>query len=458
MAAQKKFPRPKKRKRDPKLPEPLAQVNLNAAGIDIGSRSHFVAVPSDRDPHSVREFGSFTTDLQCLADWLEDCEIDTVVMESTGVYWIPLMEILDERGFETLLVDPRQLKQVPGRKTDVCDAQWLQKLHTFGLLRGAFRPNDEICVLRSFLRQRTRAVEDCSRYTQHMQKAMTQMNLKLRNVVSDVTGVTGMRILRAIIDGEQDPDELAALRDHRCRKSKETIAKALQGNWREEHLFELTQAVEAYDFVRQQILACDSRIEKVLDGFESKTEEKAPAHKKTRVQGNAPRFDLRQHLYRVSSVDLTRVEGVDAYAGVQLIGEVGLDMTRWPSGKHFSSWLGVCPGNKITGGKRLSGRTKRCSNRAATILRLCANSLHRSKSALGAYFRRQKARHGTPVAITATAHKLARIIYAMLSKGEEYVDIGQEAFEEQYRQRAMVNLQRNARRLGFDLVEQEAAV
>jgi len=439
------------------LPESLSQVNLNAAGIDLGSRSHFAAVPGDRDLEPVREFGSFTADLHRLADWLEHCGIETVVMESTGVYWITLMEILEERGLETLLVDPRQLKQAPGRKTDACDAQWLQTLHTFGLLRGAFRPAQEICVLRSYMRQRARLVKDASRCTQHMQKAMTEMNLKLRNVVTDVTGMTGMRIIRSILQGERDPDKLAALRDRRCKKSVETIAKALQGNWREEHLFALSQAVETYDFCQRQILACDKRIEQTLGEFDSETQEKAPAHKKTRAQGNAPRFDVRQHLYRITGIDLTRINGIDAYSGILLISEIGLDMTRWPSDKHFSSWLGVCPGNRITGGKRLSGKTKPCSNRAAAVLRLCANGLHRSDSALGAYFRRKKAHLGTPAAVTATAHKLARIIYALLSKGEEYVDIGQEAFEEQYRQRALANLQRNARRLGFDLVKQEAA-
>ena len=437
----------------------LAQINLHAAGIDLGSRSHFVAVPADRDPHPVREFGAFTADLYRMADWLKQCRIDTVVMESTGVYWTTLMEVLEERGFIVLLVNPHQLKHCPGRKTDVCDAQWLQTLHTFGLLTGAFRPDDQVCVLRSYQRQRSRWIRDAARYVLHMQKALTQMNLHLKNVLNDVTGVSGMRIIQAILEGERDPYVLASLRDGRCRKSVEEIAQALHGHWREEHLFELRMAKEGYDFCQCQVRACDERLEKQLEQFDTRTEDPIPPPKRrqsARAQGNAPAFDVRGHLYRITGVDLTRIDGVDAYSMLQFLSEVGVDLNPWPSDKHFSSWLGLCPGNNVTGGKSRSGRTKPCANRAAAVLRLCASSLHRSASALGAYFRRQKARLGTAGAVTATAHKLARIIYAMLTQGTEYVDIGQDAYERQFRERALINLRRTAQRLGFDLVDREA--
>lgn len=442
------------------LPESLHQVNLDAAGIDVGAESHFVAVPKDRDTEPVREFAAFTCDLHRLADWLEHCGIQTVAMESTGVYWIPLMELLEERGFEVELVDPRRLKQVPGRKTDVLDCQWIQQLHTFGLLASAFRPVDEVCVLRTYMRQRSMLIKDAARHIQHMQKALTQMNIKLQHVVSDITGATGMGILRAILDGERDPQKLASLRDYRCKHSVETIAKALEGHWREEHLFELRQAIALYDFYQQQIAQCDERLEPCLQRFEDRTDgQQVPKKKGKRNKGHAPAFDIRQYLYQMTGVDLTDIDGIEAYSALQLISEIGLDMSRWSTVKHFSSWLGVCPGNKISGGKRLSGRSKQNACRAAAILRLCASSLARSQSALGAFYRRKRAQLGAPKAITATAHKLARIIYSMLRDGTEYVDPGVEYYEERYRQRALSNLHRSAKRFGFKLVAvDEAAV
>jgi transposase len=442
------------------LPPELQHVNLNAAGIDVGAEAHFAAVPPGRDPQGqdVREFSAFTADLYALADWLAACGVETVAMESTGVYWIPLFEVLEERGFEVKLVNPRHVQNVPGRKTDVLDCQWLQQLHTYGLLQAAFRPDDQICVLRSYLRQREMLVRYASHHIQHMQKALEQMNLKLHHVVSDITGVTGMRILRAILDGERRPDKLARLRDHRCKNDEATIALALQGHWREEHLFALRQAVELFDFYRQQIAACDLQIETYLHRFEDRSSGRSlrkPSRRRNRPK-NQPAFDVRSHLFRVTGVDLTAIEGIDAPTALKLIGEIGLDMSRWPSEKHFASWLTLSPGSKISGGKRLSGRTKPYPNRAAAALRLAAYGLQNSHSALGAFLRRKKAHLGAPKAITATAHKLARLVYAMLKHGTQYVEIGQEEYERRYRERALRNLRRKARALGYDLLEGQA--
>jgi transposase len=441
------------------LPPQLEHVNLDAAGIDIGAEAHFVAVPPGRDPQGqdVRHFGAFTADLYVLADWLAACGVETVAMESTGVYWIPLFEVLEERGVEVKLVNPRHVKNVPGRKTDVLDCQWLQQLHTYGLLQAAFRPDDQICVLRSYLRQREMLVRYASHHIQHMQKALELMNLKLHHVVSDITGVTGMRILRAILEGERHPDKLAGLRDHRCKNDEATIALALEGHWRPEHLFALRQAVELFDFYRQQIAACDAQIENYLHTFQDRSGSQ-PLPKSTRRrnrQKNQPAFDVRSHLFRLSGVDLTAIEGIDAQTALKLIGEIGLDMSRWPTEKHFASWLALCPGSKISGGKRLSGRTKPYPNRAAAALRLAAHGLHNSHSALGAFLRRKKAHLGAPKAITATAHKLARLVYAMLKNGTQYVEMGEDEYERRYRERVIHNLKRKARAMGYDLFQRD---
>ena len=434
-------------------PAGLSLLNPNAAGIDVGATSHYVAVPADRAEQSVREFEAFTTDLYRLADWLAECGVETVVMESTGVYWIPLFGVLEERGFTVMLVDPRRIKNVPGRKTDVLDCQWLQQLHTYGLLSGAFRPEAEIRRLRSYLRQRAMLVQYASHHIQHMQKALTQMNVKLQHVISDITGKTGMDIMQAIVDGERDPRRLARLRDHRIRADEATIAKSLRGHWREEHIFELTQALELYQVYQGKIAECDREIEAQLERFEDRSDGEPPAaNGKKRNQKNAPRFDAQSHLYRMTGVDLTRIDGVDAHTALKVISEIGTDMTRWQSAKHFASWLGLSPHNRITGGKVISSRTKPSANRAAAALRLAANALHRSDSALGAFLRRKKAQLGAPKAITATAHKLARTIYSMLRYGQEYVDAGAEYYESQYRQRALRAAKRRAAQLGYDLV------
>ena len=434
-------------------PEGLSQLNLNAAGIDVGATSHYVAVPADRSEQPVQEFEAFTADLYRLADWLGECGVETVVMESTGVYWIPLFGVLEERGFQVMLVDPRRIKNVPGRKTDVLDCQWLQQLHTYGLLSGAFRPDGDIRRLRSYLRQRAMLVEYASYHVQHMQKALTQMNVKLQHVIRDITGKTGMDIMEAIVRGERNPRMLARLRDRRIKADEKTIARSLRGHWREEHIFELTQALELYRFYHDKIAECDREIEAQLERFEDRSDGEFPApNGKKRNQKNAPSFDVQGHLYRMTGVDLTRIDGVDGYTALKVISEVGTDMTKWPSAKHFASWLGLSPHNRITGGRVISSKTKPSANRAAAALRLAANALHRSDSALGAFLRRKKAHLGAPKAITATAHKLARLIYSMLRYGQEYVDAGAEYYETQYQQRALRVAKLRAAQLGYQLV------
>jgi len=448
-----------RRVRPARLPPELRHVHLNAAGIDVGAGGHYVAIPPGRDPEGrdVREFGAFTADLYTLAEWLRRCGIETIAMESTGVYWIPLFDLLAERGFEVRLVDPRQLKNVPGRKSDVLDCQWIQQLHTFGLLSAAFRPDDQICALRSYLRQRAMLVTYASHHIQHVQKALEQTNVKLTRVVSDVTGVTGMRIIRAILDGQRDPRALAGLRDRRCQHDEATIARSLEGSWRPEHLFALRQAVELLDFYQQQLAACDREIEAYLGRFDAKHGgETLPTRPRTtKPSRTAPTFDVRTHLYRLTGVDLTRIDGIDAHTALKVVAETGLDMSRWPTEKHFASWLSLAPGTKVSGGKKLSGRTTPSANRAAAALRLAARSLYQSKSALGAFFRRLKARLGTPKAITASAHKLARLIYRMLRFGTEYVDQGQDYYEQRYRARVVSTLTRRAAALGYTLVKTE---
>lgn len=440
----------------------LGLVHCDAAGIDIGSREHYVAVPADRDKQPVRCFKSFTADLYALADWLKQCGIKTVAMESTGVYWISLYDILVERGFEVLLVNARHVKNVSGRKTDVQDCQWLQQLHSYGLLSGAFRPEDMICKLRAYQRHREMLVEQVAKHILHMQKALTQMNIQLHHVISDITGVTGMKIVRSIIAGEQDPKVLSQYRDGRCHQPLEVIEKSLQGHYRDEHVFALKQAVELYDIYHEKIYACDKEIEGLLNTFEDRVDlatQPIPQEKRLNRRGNpnAPRFDLHTHLFRVTGVNLCALPGLNSYSVLKLISEVGLDMSRWSNAKQFCSWLGLCPRNKVSGGKCLSSRTLASANKAASVFRMVASTLYRSQTALGAFHRRLKSRLGAPQAITATAHKLARLFYTLLKEGKEYMEPGQNYYEIQYRERVVNNLKRRAKQMGFELVAASSA-
>jgi transposase len=433
----------------------LPPLNHHAAGIDVGSAEHWVAVPPGSDPEPVRCFGSFTADLHRLADWLTACGVDTVAMESTGVYWTGLFQVLEARGFCVQLVDARRTKSLPGRKSDLLDCQWLQKLHTFGLLNRCFRPADEVCVLRTYLRQRENLTAAATISIQHMQKALAEMNVQLTNVISDLSGTTGLAIIRAILRGERDPARLAELRDHRIQASREEIAQSLVGTWREELLFVLRQALELYEIYQQKIAACDAQVEAHLKSFPAKGAEDTelpPLKPNRKPRKSAPRFDLRQHLYRVSGVDLTGIDGINVLTAQTLISEIGLDMSAWPTEKHFASWLGLCPDHRISGGKVLKRGTRQVLSRAATAFRLAASTLRNSKSALGANFRRLRARLGAPKAITAMAHKLARLVYRMLKYGKEYVDKGMEHYEARYREQQVKWLTKQAQALHLHLV------
>lgn len=432
----------------------LSTLNANAAGIDIGATFHVVAVPPGGDEEAVRSFRSFTGDLHALADWLKSVGITTVAMESTGVYWIPVYEILESRGLEVLLVNARNVKNVPGRKTDVNDAQWLQQLHEHGLLRGSFRPRDQVVRLRAFMRHRERLIEYAASHIQHMQKALMQMNVQLHHVVSDITGVTGMKIIRAIVAGDRDPKLLAEHRDVRCKASAETIEQALTGNYRSEHVFALRQAVELYEFHHKKVAECDVEIEAVLRTLnETRSTPEAPMPVVRHASGrNEPDFDVRSALYTLLGADLSQIHGFGPYTVLRMIAECGDDMKKWPTAKHFTSWLSLAPGNKISGGRVLSSKTRRSSNRAAALLRIAAVNIGRTQTALGAFYRRLAARTGKAKAVTATARKLAVLFYNALRHGLAYVDPGASYYEDRYRQRVVRNLQRRAKQMGFALV------
>jgi transposase len=438
----------------------------DTAGIDIGSKSHFVAVPSDRDCNPVREYSTFTADLHKMVNWLKDCNIKTIIMESTGVFWIPAFELLETHGFDVKLVNARHVKNVSAHKTDVLDCQWLQQLGTFGLIKGAFRPADAILPLRAYLRQRDMLIKTASTHILHMQKALTQMNLQLHNVISDITGLTGMAIIRSIVAGITDPKVLASLRHERCHNSKEVIEASLVGNYRQEHLFSLKQALELYDYYTQKISECDHQIAQQTKKLETgcdpskldllKKNSVTKLKKPRKTKKHEYPFDLTSELIRITGVDLTKIPSIGASTALTIVSEIGLDMSRWRSAKSFASWLGLCPGNKVSGGKKLSGKTKPCANRVAIALRNAANSLYRSECAFGAFLRRMKARLGSPKAITALAHKLAKLIYIMLKYGHEYVEKGVEFYEEMYQKRREASLRKKAREMGYDLTPKVA--
>jgi transposase len=429
----------------------LQLLNEHAAGIDIGAQRHYVAVPPAADAHPVREFAVFTKDLYAIADWLESCGVKSVAMESTGVYWVPLFEVLDERGFQVKLVDARKVKNVSGRKSDVLDCQWLQQLESYGLLQAAYRPTDEIIVLRGYMRQRAMLVKSAASHIQHMQKALQQMNLRLDNVVSDITGQTGMRILKAILRGERDVQKLGALRDRNCKASAEVIAQSLVDNYRQEHLFALKQAVELFEIYQAKISECEVEMEKYLQSLSGKREDEPPP-----VVGSPKRqrmnFNVRDYAWKLLGVDLFRVQGLNSQTVLQIISEVGVDLSGFASEKQFASWLSVSPNRRVSGGKVLSSRTQASRNRAAQAFRQAAVSVARSESELGAYYRRMQARKGPGAAITATAHKLARLYYSLVKNRQEYDEGRVRADAEKQRERMVTNLRKRAKGLGFELV------
>ncbi|MFH2000438.1 MAG: IS110 family transposase [Planctomycetota bacterium] len=452
----------KRSKREYQELEQFKKINLDAAGIDVGASESWVAVPEGRDPNPVRCFPSFTADLRKMAEWLKQCGIQTVAMESTGVYWIPIFQVLESQGIEVKLVNARHVKHVPGRKSDIQDCQWLQQLHMYGLLSGSFRPDESICVLRNYLRQRDGLVQDASREVLHMHKALTQMNVQIHNVISDVTGKTGMAILRAILQGERDPLKLARLKDPRIKSSEEEIAKSLEGDYRAEHLFSLRQALERYDFYHRQMEECDREIEAYLNQFPPRDDKpigplpERKGSRKNRKRGNAPKFEIRPLLHQITGVDLTRIEGINEYSGLMILSEIGTDVSKFPTEKHFTSYLGLSPDHRISGGKVLRRSTRSVVNRVAKILRVAALTLKNSSSYLGAYYRRMRNRIGAPKAITATARKMACIIYRMLKYGEEYVARNQEYYEQKNQERMINYLKKQASKFGLNLTPQSA--
>ena len=429
----------------------------NAAGVDIGSTEIVAAIPPDRDGETVRTFTTFTVDLKQLVVWLQGHRVDTVAMESTGIYWIPIFEMLEDVGIRVYLVNARHFRIVPGRKSDYNDAQWLQKLHSLGLLEGSFRPDDEICVLRSLLRHRAQLIEHRAPHILHMQKALKLMNIQLPEVLSDVTGVTGMAILRAIIAGERRGEVLAKLRRKECKKSEHDIVEALTGTWREEHLFVLQQSLELFDYYTTKITECDTRIDLQFSAMRPRflVETDAPGHATGRTKKskskNKPAYDARAHLLRVLGIDLTEVTGISDSIAQTIICEVGTDMSRFPTDRHFCSWLGLAPHNDISGGKILRSRTMKAHNRAAQAFRHAAQACARSYSAFGAFFRHIRARRGAQQAIVATAHKIARVFYHLLKYQEAFRPESMHEFDRKRRQRELKSLERRAKALGYSL-------
>lgn len=437
----------------------LPIIHDRAAGIDIGSRFHVVAVAPALAADPVQTFQAFTGDIQRMADWLVAVGIRTVAMESTGVYWVPVFEVLESRGIEVILANAREARAVPGRKSDVNDAQWLQRLHACGLLRASFRPARDIAALRVYLRQRERLLDYAAAHIQHMQKALTFMNLQLHHVVSDITGVTGMKIIRAIVDGQRDPRVLATMRDVRCKATVETVQAALVGNYQPEHVFALAQALALYDFYQACVAECDAKIEGVLVMLNAEKLCPAVPIPKARHRTKQPNevgFDVRTVLYQLTGRDLTQIHGIGPYLALRLIAECGTDLSKWRTAKHFTSWLTLSPGCKISGGKVLSAHTRKTTNRLTAHLRLAAVTVGRTSTALGAFYRRLAARIGKAKAVTATARKIAVLFYNAMRFGMDYQDPGAEHYESKYRERVIKNLHRRAAEFGYTLQQAES--
>jgi transposase len=436
----------------------LEVVHPDAAGIDIGNESHYVAVPPTRDTESVRRFGCTTAELKALAGWLKQCGIRTVAMQSTGVYWIAVYDILEQAGLEVYLVNARETKNLPGRKSDVQESQWLMKLHTYGLLRNSFRPSQEIRTMRTYWRQRNDLVRAAGRHIQRIQKALTQMNLQLANVLSDLSGVTGQAIIKAILAGERDPHKLAAFRNWRVKATQEQIARSLEGNWQEDLLFVLKQEQDGYEFCQQQMAECDRRLEQYLQQREDRSQgaslpEEKRKERLKKKKGNAPQFDLRTELFRMTGTDLTQIDGIDVMTATTILSEAGWDMSKWQTEHHFVSWLRLCPDNKVSGDKIIGKGRLPTNNRITNALKMAASSLRTSNTYVGAQFRRLRTKLGAPVAIKAMAAKLARLVYRMLRYGMQYVDQGAKFYEAQHRNLQIAHLKWKAAKLGFRITQ-----
>jgi len=453
----------KKNKRTPGVEEAhpfsgMSRIHAYAAGVDIGAIEIIACVPGDENTQIVKAFGNYTVDLQALAQWMKSYRIQTVAMESTGVYWIPLFEELERQGFECLLISSRSLRRVAGRKSDISDAQWIQTLHTYGLLEGSFRPQGDLVALRTLLRHRSQLVEHRSPHIQHMQKALLQMNVQLSQAVTDVTGMTGLKIIRAILAGEREPQALAALREAGCKKSAEEIGKALTGTWREEHLFVLKQSVLLYDFYTEQIQACDEEIERLYGltrpDWETGEVEPFTRRKKNSRSKNLPQHpeEIRKHLKRISGVDLSVVDGFGVSLAQTVIMEVGTDMSRFPDEKHFCSWLGLAPKHEISGGKVLKNNTLKTRNRAGQAFRMAAQSVKQAECVFGVFYRRLKARLGPSQATVATAHAIARVVYRMLKYQVEYEPLSLNEYQRQYEAQQIKYIKKRAAKFGFQLI------
>jgi len=434
----------------------LEIVHPDAAGIDVGGSEHWVAISPDRDPEPVRRFGCFTADLREMGRWLVEKGVRSVAMQSTGVYGMPVFEVLEQQGLEVFLVNAQHTKNVPGRKSDVQECQWLLKLHAFGLLNNSFQPTDEIRIARTLWRQRGNLVAEASHVIQRMQKVLTEMNVQLSNVWSDISGVSGMNIIQAILDGERDPWQLAALVESGVKATPEDIAKSLEGNWREEWLFVLRQHVELYRIYQKKIDDCDVPLGKHLESWGAKvdlqTQPIGPRPKGKNKSRNAPAFDRRTELYRITGIDWSQINGIDVLTAQTVIAEAGVDLSAFPSEKQFASWLGLCPSNETSSGKILKRRTRKLVSRAATAFRNAAVTLLRSQSYLGAQYRRLRTRLGAPKAITAMARKLACLFYRLIKHGQQYLDKGTEHYEAKYRAQQIRSLTKRAQKLGLQLV------
>jgi transposase len=452
--------RRKSSKKKQRSPAALPTIRPNVAGIDLGSEEHWVCGPArENEQPNVETFGTTTPELERLANWLLEQDVESVAMESTGVYWIPIYELLESLGFEVLLANARHLKNVPGRKTDMIDCQWVQLLHSCGLLRGSYRPADAICRLRAIRRQQQNLIEQRTTYVQWMQKALDQMNIQVHRAVTDITGKTGMAIIRAIVAGQRDPFELAKFRDPRCKKSEAQIADHLTGNWRDEHLFNLASALHLYDGMQQMIASYDARLNEELEALQApeRKHQPVPKHanpKKEKAIAKRGEQALREHLWRFAGVDLCRIDGISTSASLTVLTEVGLDLTAFPSEGHFVSWLTLAPRTPYSGGKPLPKKHRKAmsATRVANVLRMCAQTLQRSKTALGAYFRRTARHKDHSVAVFATARKLAELIYRMLRFGQDYMDIGEQAYEAQFQRKRLAGIRSAAKNLGFELV------
>lgn len=436
----------------------LEVVHRDAAGIDIGNESHYVAVPPMRDSQPVRRFGCTTAELKAMAHWLRQCGIRTVAMQSTGVYWIAVYEILEAAGLDMYLVNARDTKNLPGRKSDVQESQWLMKLHTYGLLRNSFRPPQEIRTMRTYWRQRNDLVQSASRHIHRLQKTLTQMNLQLANVLADVSGMTGQAIINAILAGERDPQKLAEFRDPRVKASKEEIARSLEGNWQEDLLFVLKQEQDGYEFCQKQMAECDRQLEQYFQLREDRSQGAGlPEEKrKTRLKkknGNKPQFGLRAELFRMTGTDLTQIDGIDVMTAATVVSEVGWDMSKWKNEDHFVSWLRLCPDNRISGNKIIGKGRLPTNHRVSVALKMAASTLRLSNTYLGAQFRRFRARLDARVAIKAMAAKLARLVYRILRYGMKYVDQGAKFYDAQHRNLQVKRLKWKAAKLGYQIIQ-----